>query len=174
MTVARLALVLLLFASFPAALARGQSQPEPLRYRLERGKSYTYRFRIEGDFGDRKRLTVGSCTYTPVDISKPKEPAEPEQTGGTAFVVHPDGYLITCRHIVENAQKLEVWISNLPLGAERAEGRLVHTFSGTTQAGQVLQLEFDAKTSARYIQIRATKTRSWVAWGEIEIKPAAD
>jgi hypothetical protein len=66
----------------------------------------------------------------------------------------------------------EVWVSEQPLGAERPEGKLIHTFKGKTQKGDVLEFQFPPATTARYVQVRTTKSRSWVAWSEIEIQPA--
>jgi S1-C subfamily serine protease len=66
----------------------------------------------------------------------------------------------------------EIWISQQPLGAERPDGTLIHTFNGMTKKDDVLEFQFPAGTTARYVQVRTTKSRSWVAWSEIEIQPA--
>ena len=54
----------------------------------------------------------GNLTYTasaPPALPQPK-PGEEDKGTGTAFVVHPDGYLVTCQHVVEGASKMEVAI----------------------------------------------------------------
>jgi hypothetical protein len=64
----------------------------------------------------------------------------------------------------------EVWVSDKPLGASRGEGRLVHTFRGNTSSGDWLQVLFTPGVPARYVQIRSTKSMSWISWAEIELR----
>lgn len=64
----------------------------------------------------------------------------------------------------------EVWISDSPLGHERAGGKLVHTFRGATKTDDLLEFAFPLGATARYVQIRSTKSRSWIAWPEIDIQ----
>jgi hypothetical protein len=67
----------------------------------------------------------------------------------------------------------EVWVSDQPLGSERAEGKLLHTFRGFTKDGDVLEFEFPVDTTARYVQVRTVVSRSWVAWFDIDIQQAS-
>jgi len=63
----------------------------------------------------------------------------------------------------------EVWVSTGPIGADRTKARLVHTFKGHTQSGDVLRFDFPKGLSGRYVQIRTTESPSWVAWSELEL-----
>ena len=63
----------------------------------------------------------------------------------------------------------EVWVSNAPIGEDRAQAKLVHTFNGETRQLQQLKFDFPKGLEARYIQIRTTQSPSWVAWVAIEV-----
>ena len=54
--------------------------------------------------------------------------------------------------------------------AKRA--KLVHTLRGFTTDNQTLHLDFAKDTIARYVQVRTTRSESWVAWVDIEIRAA--
>lgn len=38
------------------------------------------------------------------------EPGQERQRNGSGFVVHRGGLVVTCRHVVQNAQRIEVWL----------------------------------------------------------------
>jgi hypothetical protein len=63
----------------------------------------------------------------------------------------------------------EVWVSNEPIGEERASAKLVHTFNGHTKQLQQLKFDFPKGLASRYVQIRTTQSPSWVAWVAIEV-----
>jgi hypothetical protein len=63
----------------------------------------------------------------------------------------------------------EIWVSTEPIGDERTKARLVQTFKGPTQSGDVLRFDFPKRLSGRYVQVRTTESPSWVAWSEIEL-----
>ena len=63
----------------------------------------------------------------------------------------------------------EVWVSNEPIGEERARAKLIHTFNDQTRQLQQLKCDFPRSLSARYVQIRTTQSPSWVAWVAIEV-----
>jgi hypothetical protein len=65
----------------------------------------------------------------------------------------------------------EIWISDEPIGADRPAGKLVHSFIGMTKSDDALEFSFPTDAAPRYVQIRTVKSRSWVAWSEIDIKP---
>src|SRR5205085_676958 len=51
-------------------------------------------------------------TYIPMpSTARQAIPDRESQGTGTAFVIHPDGYLLTCQHVTEAATKLEVVLS---------------------------------------------------------------
>ncbi len=63
----------------------------------------------------------------------------------------------------------EIWVSTEPIGDDRTKAKLVHTFKGQTQSGDVLRFDFPKRLAGRYVQIRTTVSPSWVAWSEIEL-----
>ena len=63
----------------------------------------------------------------------------------------------------------EIWLSDEPIGHDRAKAKLVHTFKGDTKNQQVLKFEFPRNTSARYLQVLTTESPSWVGWWDVEI-----
>ena len=67
----------------------------------------------------------------------------------------------------------EDWVSNEPIGNDRAGAKLVHTFKGNTKNLQTLKFDFPKDTTARYLEIRTTDSPSWVGWWEVEISVKA-
>ena len=63
----------------------------------------------------------------------------------------------------------EIWLSDEPIGHDRAKAKLVHTFKGDTKNQEVLKFEFPRNTSARYLQILTTESPSWIGWWDVEI-----
>ena len=76
----------------------------------------------------------------------------------------PNQLPITC------ATTHEIWVSHEPIGDARARAKLVHTFEGQTENGKPLAFAFPKGLSARHVQIRTTKSESWVAWGHVELQ----
>jgi hypothetical protein len=64
----------------------------------------------------------------------------------------------------------EIWVSDEPIGANRAKTKLAHTFRGHTDQGEQLSLDFPKELFARHVQIRTIQSPSWVAWAEIELR----
>jgi hypothetical protein len=64
----------------------------------------------------------------------------------------------------------EVWVSNEPIGEDRAKAKLVHTFQGETDINQELKHVFGMDLSARYVQIRTTQSPSWIGWTNIDLQ----
>jgi hypothetical protein len=64
----------------------------------------------------------------------------------------------------------EIWVSNEPIGEDRARAKLAHTFKGNTRDGQALQFDFPKGLFGRYVQVRTTQSPSWVAWVEVELR----
>ena len=65
----------------------------------------------------------------------------------------------------------EIWVSDEPIGEDRAKAKLVHTFKGETDDNQELKYTFAAGYTARYVQIRTTRNPpSWVAWHNIDLQ----
>lgn len=98
----------------PAAssLASISSDPASI-YRFDAGKMAHYSFTLENP--SRASRTFGAIYYRvdPVaqDTIRERNENVSEVTGtGTAFVVHRDGLLVTCAHVVEGAKSIEVKI----------------------------------------------------------------
>jgi S1-C subfamily serine protease/HEAT repeat protein len=95
------------------ALASGSNA---LRYEWRKGDIRSYDIKLVAEFGDAVQTTTGGATLR---VSPWNEPvaaaiatdedadAGPDWTG-TAFVVHSDGYLVTCAHVVNGAEELIV------------------------------------------------------------------
>ncbi len=86
----------------------------PLAYNFQPNMRYSYHFRVrtDGDTSGRD-FQSGMVTYAPNVIERDKvakliSDAGRGQGSGTAFVVTPNGYLVTCHHLIRNAAKIEV------------------------------------------------------------------
>jgi hypothetical protein len=64
----------------------------------------------------------------------------------------------------------EVWVSSDPIGKDRKGAKLVHVFEGNTENYTPLKFDFPKDLTARYVQVRTTKSPTWIAWWEIEIR----
>ena len=64
----------------------------------------------------------------------------------------------------------EIWVSNEPIGNDRAKAKLVHTFNGETKDFAELTFTFPKETTARYMQIHTTKSPSWVSWFIVDVR----
>ncbi|MDA0590801.1 MAG: trypsin-like peptidase domain-containing protein [Planctomycetota bacterium] len=89
---------------------------EPLVYNWSPGRIHSWTISMKADFEDE---TVEVNGHTQLSIGEPVQPpqasSQPENdaTGtGTGFVISPDGYLVTCAHVVQGASKVEVQIGD--------------------------------------------------------------
>jgi hypothetical protein len=80
------------------------------------------------------------------------------------------GILLTVTQLPAGETTHEIWVSNEPIGDDRAKAKRVHTFAGTTDDGQQLKVEFPNELYARYVQVRTTQSPSWVAWAKVELR----
>jgi HEAT repeat protein len=64
----------------------------------------------------------------------------------------------------------EIWVSDQPIGEDRAKAKLVHSFQGQTDNAQALEFRFPKMTFARHVQIRTTESPSWVGWLEVQLR----
>jgi S1-C subfamily serine protease/HEAT repeat protein len=89
---------------------------EPLVYNWSPGRIHSWVISMKADFDDETvevnghtQLSIGEPVRPPQASSQPKN----EATGtGTGFVISPDGYLVTCAHVVQGASKVEVKIGD--------------------------------------------------------------
>jgi serine protease Do len=98
----------------PAPIAVGGAG---LRYEWRSGEIHFYNLEQTIDLGNSTQTTQGTVSLR---VSPWRQPGgqtsgagengavEPPDWTGTAFVVHPDGYLATCAHVVDEAQELIV------------------------------------------------------------------
>lgn len=104
----------------PAAVPAPPARPEgaflaggtPLRYRW-RGAPLVYALRVEGERDTFSEILEGHCILNVKRLVSPPVPAEQRlSTGnGTGFVVNPDGYLVTCAHVVRDAVRVDVAVA---------------------------------------------------------------
>lgn len=97
-----------------------------LSYKWQPNREYSYKFNIEANLGDLVERTEGVCSYR---VSP--QPARPStefkrQGTGTAFVVTPDGFLVTCAHVVDGARSIEVHLGNQKYPAVVVSSDRVH------------------------------------------------
>lgn len=93
-------------------------QPGGLRYQWKPGQQHVYSVSIQaGD--DRSGQTItGNCTYTVDGIGMAG--ADSGRASGTGFVISADGYVATCAHVVEGANRIDVTI-----GGRTYRGRVI-------------------------------------------------
>jgi S1-C subfamily serine protease len=96
-----------------------------LCYRWKNGQQYAYRISCRAEIEGTVLEATGSTTYT---VGRPpsalRAASEAKPGSGTAFVVSPDGYLITCDHVVRDATDIKV-----TLGDQTSPCRVVATDS---------------------------------------------
>ena len=63
----------------------------------------------------------------------------------------------------------QVWVSPRSMGEDLSGATLLFTFSGSTRDGDWLDHELTSPVSGRHVQIRTTRSPSWVAWREVQV-----
>lgn len=85
--------------------------PAPLlTYRFNSGEEFAYSFTLTADIAGKADKSSGMCMLSLSRESAPAEFAAQQQSGqgsGSGFVVTPDGYIVTCAHVVEGSTRLE-------------------------------------------------------------------
>ncbi|MEQ8790601.1 MAG: trypsin-like peptidase domain-containing protein [Pirellulaceae bacterium] len=84
-----------------------------LRYRWEAGRDYRYSIDLETRRGGEVSSEQETVHYTVAEDERSRlldELLRGEATG-TGFVVHADGYLVTCAHVVFGAKQVEVFLN---------------------------------------------------------------
>ena len=89
------------------ASAAAPESRAPLTYRWKADDEHTYKITIKADFGKRVAQVNAECCYV-VKKLEVQPPAEGRGGTATAFVVTPDGHLVTCNHVVEGAVQAKV------------------------------------------------------------------
>ena len=101
----------------PEKIATNQKTPikpvptDPsLRYRWQPERAYLYSVNLDIDQDPDRVLTLaGELAWSVRPVVRGPIDSDKETRGtGTAFVVHPDGYLLTCHHVTDGAVSIEV------------------------------------------------------------------
>lgn len=101
----------------PPKAASGSESAVPagaLEYRLKRFQTLSYSIAIESQAENFTIKNEGAISFRVTDDRPQVEAsAAPAEKGeGSAFCITPDGLLLTCAHVVENARKIEVVIGD--------------------------------------------------------------
>ncbi len=108
------------------------------RFTFSDGDSYQFRYSVTAELENRTEVTSGTCTYSIKGRDQQSEIVQgPGESSGTAFVVGANGVLVTCAHVVEDAQEIEVILD------------------GSTYIAEVL--EMDVATDLAVLKIDAKK-----------------
>jgi len=92
----------------------GESSPPKYLYKWEKGKVVDYKIDMKIKILDHEEKSTGSCEYEFKDKSSLGNfiGVDVDKSGGkatgTAFVVDPRGYLVTCAHVIEGAKDIHV------------------------------------------------------------------
>lgn len=80
-----------------------------LTYAWKSGDTRVYEFAISSRVGDGTSKLTGNCTFD-FQSSQSRSNEDPEDAVGTGsgFVVTQDGYIVTCAHVVEGTDDVEV------------------------------------------------------------------
>lgn len=83
-----------------------------LQYQLKPGSKFTYRVESSIKLPGKEKMMNGFLNYdvltpTPEQIEKYVGAIEESKSTGTGFAVHPDGFMVTCAHVVEGAIEIE-------------------------------------------------------------------
>lgn len=100
----------------------GKTISAALRYDWKPATNYVYSLHVEGERDNRITARSGEIWYSLVRKRKPtppeRDPDEEQPEGsGTAFVVNPAGYLVTCAHVVEHAGQIVVHLGERKFSA---------------------------------------------------------
>ena len=66
----------------------------------------------------------------------------------------------------------EIWTSSSSIGWDTSGATRSYTFTGLTSDRDLLSAVFATSLSAQHVQIRTTRSPSWVGWDEIQIMAA--
>ena len=87
-----------------------------LQYNLDPGKTNGYEFRyqsdLQGKFYGFAGTIVQKITSLKPSTLNPNQKEEKVEGSGTAFVVRPDGFLVTCAHVVEGSKSVTVHLED--------------------------------------------------------------
>lgn len=85
-------------------------EPE-IQYLWKPNQSSEYNFRLVAGEGANKQTFTGNARYTPSNSRVKANTEEKSQGSGTGFIVHPQGIIVTCEHVVRGAGKITVRVA---------------------------------------------------------------
>jgi hypothetical protein len=108
-----------------ATQVANQEKQVSLEYKFETEKKYGYEFETETTVDGKKLTSSGYASYqlTEKDVNerldgKPLLKKEAGEATSTGFVITSDGYILTCAHCIEGAEKLTVQLGGKTYSAE--------------------------------------------------------
>jgi S1-C subfamily serine protease len=101
-----------------------------IEYRWKNGKTHDYSFDVTiGSGGSAAQRIAGSTRIKFHSTIKADDeslfPDEEQEGNGSGFVVHPDGFLVTCAHVVKDAVKIRV-----KLGGREYTAKVIASIKG--------------------------------------------
>lgn len=124
-----------------------------IRYQWKPGDVHTYQLTIvAGDKNDQQHIS-GSCTYT-VGAVPQQADENAEEGSGTGFVVAGNGYLGTCAHVVEGAQRIEV------------------VLNGQSYAARIVSMDVRADVALLKIEADNLPVAPWMNSDEVQLAEA--
>jgi serine protease Do len=129
------------------------------RYAWDELAGFTYRFSLTANVAQAVDTLDGSVTFhdnggavRPATPRGGQRPAQREATG-TGFVVHPQGILVTCAHVVNGAARIDVRIADRDYAATTIAVDLRHDLALLRVDGQDLPCSvFGESSSLRLAQ----------------------
>lgn len=98
---------------------KGNKSGTDARFTFSDGNQYRVKYEVSAEFENRTETTSGTCTYDVLGRDKQQSVVPSSREGsGTAFVVSPDGVLVTCAHVIEDAKEIEVQLGDKTYFAE--------------------------------------------------------
>ncbi|WP_345684340.1 S1C family serine protease [Novipirellula caenicola] len=95
------------------------STKSPIKYAWESIESLVYDFDIEAELGSRKIKYRGRNTIQTTDKSSTEFSADAQTNQGTGsgFLIHPQGIVVTCAHVVKGATRIEAVMEDTKFNA---------------------------------------------------------
>ncbi|MCA9081480.1 MAG: trypsin-like peptidase domain-containing protein [Planctomycetaceae bacterium] len=105
--------------NLPSTFARLDSAPW-VTYEWKDGDLYTYELELDAVVDGTKFHTLGSCDLEVKSRQRPivADTSDGASGTGTAFVVNPNGILLTCAHVVDSAVDIQVELGGQTYPAE--------------------------------------------------------